>query len=324
MKSSRFLFLLVALFFSKARAQDGKNCALWVATIYDNYVGPGGLTIKSPQVARLLGVAKQIDTLLKKNASFNSIPESRLRTYISLNKSVGVLGARINVIAYSKKGWDENCGIIPQADRIAANDGGLYFLVNAPWHLYVSSKQTDHIFGYLADVGAFVEPVLVEQRPNDIKIFMTGVTRQRFAMLTYDRQIPWMPFFIGEYLDAYATTFRKKEKELEAERKRASYYPADREREQKKIQQKYESIKKTDAGKAAEWLAMKKNNLVVADENYKRKLRWHEGTLRYKKKFLHSSNLKQRSMGNCKTRPSSEKATMACGNPARRAKSGHW
>jgi hypothetical protein len=211
------LFLAALLIFSNAY---GQQCPHWVTTIYDHYAdATAKITTNSPQVAPLRLSVQAIDSMVKRNAAYNSLHELRLRTHFWLSNG-GMFGARINVNGYSKKGWDEKCGIIPQADRIAANDANLHFDINIPGKLSIPHES---VYGYLQDIRAFAEPEQVGTIADGIPVYRTIVTSQQFALVTYNGKVPWLPLTVNEHLDAYATELRKKTAEFEAEKKRASY-----------------------------------------------------------------------------------------------------
>src|SRR5688500_16577965 len=102
------------LFVNTAFAQN--NCAPWVAPLETNYNSS----------AAFRNVVLTIEKVVRTNVHFNNITPARFRTSMTMGGGY----AQINVKAYSKNGWDNKCDIIPQADRISADDAGISVNIN--------------------------------------------------------------------------------------------------------------------------------------------------------------------------------------------------
>ena len=214
--SLRGKFLLIILLcpglFGILSSQALNQCPPWIPTVKFNHVKQhAGLTILNPQVAPMHRAALVIDSMIKKNSAFNSIPDARFRNSIYLEDHGGLFGAQINATAYGKKAWNTKCGLLPRADFIGADYGWISVIINGPGEIYSPYKPgTDYTFSFLEKIRAFIEPANIGMLADSVLYYRSGITGTVFSLLTYNGKIPWVPLTLKEYFDAYESDTRYK------------------------------------------------------------------------------------------------------------------
>jgi hypothetical protein len=243
--------------FIDANAQQVANCPAWVPTIYNE---GGSINLRDPRLAPMHRVGKIIDSMVKKNVAFNGMPEARFRTALSIARTNPhgadyFFGVHVNAKAYVKKGWDNKCGLIPQADRIASDKAGISFYINSAIHLM--PNQFDNMNGDLERIGAFVEPEFLGTFADNVPLYRSGITKQEFAMLTYTGRVPWIPLTVREYYGTVEIDIKRKIEDFNLDRKRKQDHSDTA--TDKDIRETYEAFKKNDPKQAEEYLVMMKN-----------------------------------------------------------------
>lgn len=242
-------FLLLYIHFNPLFAQTSKNCSPWVPTI-EEYYSNGKRVTRKPEFLKLRKAALTIDGLVKKNPHFASISPARFRSSMVLTngKPQSLL---LNIKAYSKDGWDNKCGIIPQADRIAADDAGIRVAINHTGFHYTALEESPTQDEKLK---AFKEPVVTKKMGGQPLYYQSS--GNHFLLMTYNDESPWEPVTMEEYLDYIERRLVKKIKDFEADNK-SKHGPVVVKDPKKNAY--YLELKKTDPKGAAEFLALAEN-----------------------------------------------------------------
>jgi len=249
--------LLLSLYnFTPAVAQAQKNCSGLVPTIEEYY--DGSRVSLQPKFLKLRKAALFIDSLVKKNPHFTSITPARFRTSLVIANGNLQL-AQMNIKAYSREGWDNQCGIIRQADAMGADHAGISFAINKTGFHYTTleADQTRDEKLY-----AFKEPVVTRMISGHPLYYQSK--GNHFLLLTYNDQVPWEPVTLEEYLDYIERRLIQKIEDNEEE-KRAK--PGTITIKDPKNGY-YLELKKTDPKKAEEYLIqMEKMNRDIEIAN---------------------------------------------------------
>lgn len=210
-------------------------CSPWVPTI----------EVKNNSSAAFRNAIHALEKVVRNNQHFNSITPARFRTSMTLTDAI----AQINVKAYSKDGWDNKCGIIPQADRIAADDAGISINVNKTGPHYTSLEDSP-----IRDekLDAFKEPVISKMTGGQPVYYES--LGNHFLLLTYNDQVPWEPVSTAEYLDFIERKLQRAIKDHKNENK--TTYTQRTPKEDPRQNGYYLELKKTKPKEAEEFLAM--------------------------------------------------------------------
>ena len=249
------------------------SCPLWVQTVQQTQENLGsGFSFKSQKTSGIRKVVLTIDSMMKKNAIFSSIPESRLRTTLWISNG-NIYSAQVNAKAYHKRGWDKQCGIIPQADRIGADQAGVSFAVNTTGYIYIPQDLQGSMYDPLL---AFPEPQLIKTIDNKA-FYYKAANGTRFILFSYNNLPPWIPVTIAEYLDMKERELQQKQAEFEKDKTSAKPIHVD----DKQVKEMYEQFKKTDAKAAEEYKqTMEKLKAEQASINNKIMQQFEEQTKR--------------------------------------------
>lgn len=253
------VFVLFYFHINKAKAQASKDCSPWVPTI-EQYYNNGNRVTSKPEFLKLRKAALSIDSMVKKNPHFASIAPARFRTSMVLTNG-RPQSVQLNIKAYSKDGWDNKCGIIPQADRIAADDAAICVAINQTGFHYtaleISPTQDENL-------NAFKEPVITKTIGGQPLYYQSKANH--FLLMTYNGQVPWEPVTLEEYLDYIERRLLKKIKDFEAENKAN---PTTITVKDPKKDPYYIELKKTDPKAAAEFLVLAEKMSRQAETNNK-------------------------------------------------------
>lgn len=194
------------LFVNTAFAQS--NCPPWVVPLETN--SNSAVTFRNAVLA--------IEKVVRTNTHFNSITPARFRTSVTMGGGY----AQINVKAYSKDGWDTKCGIIPQADRIAADDAGICININKTGPHYTSLEDSP-----VKDekLYAFKEPV-ISKTVGGQPLYYESMGNH-FLLLTYNGEVPWEPVSTAEYLDYIERRLQKLIQDHREQNKPQTFTPRD-------------------------------------------------------------------------------------------------
>ncbi|SIN70982.1 hypothetical protein [Chitinophaga niabensis] len=232
--------ILCLLFVNTAFAQG--NCPPWVATLETN----------SNSTPAFRNAVLTIEKVVSSNAHFNSISPARFRTSMTMGGGY----AQINVKAYSQRGWDNKCGIIPQADRIAADHAGICININKTGPHYTSLEDSP-----VKDekLHAFKEPV-ISKTVGGQPLYYESLGNH-FLLLTYNGQVPWEPVSTAEYLDFIERRLQRLIQDHKEQNKPQTFTPRDPSKDGY-----YLELKKTKPKEAAEFLelAEKTNKEMIA------------------------------------------------------------
>jgi hypothetical protein len=249
-KTNRLLFAVCLLLlslgnFNQAMAQTPQNCSGWVPTI-EQYYDNGTRVSRKPEFVKLSKAALFIDSMVKKNPHFTSIAPARFRTSLVLTNGTPQL-VQLNIKAYSREGWDNKCGLIPQADRIGADHAGICVRFNKTGFGYttleVDQTRDEKLY-------AFKEPVITKTVGGQPVYYQNR--GNHFLLMTYNNQVPWEPVPMEEYLDYIERRLLQKIKDYEEEIRAK---PPTIAIQDPKKNGYYLELKKTDPKKAEEFLA---------------------------------------------------------------------
>lgn len=223
-------FIICLLFVNAAFAQS--NCPPWVAPLETN----------SNSTAAFRSAVLTIEKVVRTNAHFNSITPARFRTSMTMGGGY----AQINVKAYSKDGWDNKCGIIPQADRIATDDAGICININKTGAHYTSLEDSP-----VKDekLHAFKEPV-ISKTVGGQPLYYESLGNH-FLLLTYNGEVPWEPVTTAEYLDFIERRLQRLIQDHMDQNKPQTFTPRD-----PLTDGYYLELKKTKPKEAAEFLVL--------------------------------------------------------------------
>lgn len=258
---SRTLIVAAALFMYSNRLHV-QACPKRVATIEEPQVA-AGTALRSASMNWIRTALFRIDTMIKLNSYLSAIPEARLRNYLFAGiyyeqNDAPKLTATMNAVAYSKKGWDDGCGIIPQADRIAADESIISFALNNTDRDKLGSPRlcTYHD----EQLKAFYEP---QPAGTIAGLPVYDIGRFNVVLLTYNDQLPWTDVSLNEALDF---TERKLSTDINRNRAQLQQFAARRYDEAAALKV-YDELKKKDSEKAAAYLATIRQMKIAMDEN---------------------------------------------------------
>ncbi|MRG45028.1 hypothetical protein GFS24_07875 [Chitinophaga sp. SYP-B3965] len=218
------------LFANTAFAQTA--CPPWVAT----------LETRNNSTPAFRNAVLAIEKTARDNPHFNSITPARFRTSMTMGGGY----AQINVKAYSQKGWDDKCGIIPQADRIAADDAGISFNINKTGPHYTSLEDSP-----VKDekLDAFKEPVSTKTIGGQPLYYES--MGNHFLLITYNGEVPWEPVTTAEYLDFIERRLQRLIQDHKDQNKLQTFTPSDPLKNGY-----YLELKKTKPKEAEEFIAL--------------------------------------------------------------------
>lgn len=221
------------LFVNTAFAQSA--CPPWVPTKEEN----------RNSTPAFRNAILSIEKVVRNNPHFNKIAPARFRTAMTITGGY----AHINVKAYSKDGWDNKCGIIPQADRISADDACVSININKTGPHYTSLEESP-----VKDekLDAFKEPVIAKMIGGQPMYYES--VGNHFILLTYNDEVPWEPVTTAEYLDFIERRLQKLIQQHHEENQ-----PFRMPKEDPKQNGYYLELKKTKPKEAEEFLAMAEN-----------------------------------------------------------------
>jgi len=173
---------------------QAQKCSGFVPTIEEYYSNYTRVPCK-PEFLILRKAALSIDSMVKKNQYFISISPARFRTSLVVTNGTPQM-AQMNIKAYSREGWDNQCGIIRQADAMGADHAGISFAINKTGFHYttleVDQTRDEKLY-------AFKEPVVTRMISGHPLYYQSK--GNHFLLLTYNNQVPWEPVTMEEYLD---------------------------------------------------------------------------------------------------------------------------
>jgi hypothetical protein len=255
-------YLLCLIFFLLCNhvllAQRTIPCSPWIKTV-EEYYQRGRRVPLGPQHMKLRKAILSIDSIVKRNAAFGSITPARFRTSLVLTGD-DLQSVQLNIKAYSKDGWDDKCGIIPQADRISADDAGICMTINRTGAHYtaleISATKDEKL-------EAFREPVITRTIAGYPMYYESKANH--FLMITLHGEVPWEAVTMEEYMAFIERTLLKKIENAEQENK---LHPISKMQEPKSSLY-YLELKKTDPKSAAEWLQLMEKSKIEYEASSK-------------------------------------------------------
>lgn len=174
------------------------------------------------------------ETIVKQSTDFMSPPVPvRMRTTMSAGP-LELWNSRLFVRAYPKQTsvgirlWEGECGIIPQADRVAGSDGEVAVFFN-----YVHHQM------FLDTFGKFERTGTVAGYPE-----YSG-----WVLLTKNGRVPWIPQTLGDQLDRIGVEREKAVKEWEETKRSRNRVP-----DQATVDRTAALLRKTDPSGAEKYV----------------------------------------------------------------------
>lgn len=184
--------------------------------------------------ARHLKVMEAAETIVKQSTDFMSPPVPvRMRTTMSAGP-LELWNSRLFVRAYPKQTsvgirlWEGECGIIPQADRVAGSDGEVAVFFN-----YAHRQM------FLDTFGKFERTGTVAGYPE-----YSG-----WVLLTKNGRVPWIPQTLGDQLDRIGVEREKAAKEWEETKRSRNRVP-----DQATVDRTAALLRKTDPAGAEKYV----------------------------------------------------------------------